>query len=99
MSKPRLIGQFETDQLGGINAQSKIPGDLEVGDHTAIVTVGDDTASVGFKVVDDPVGRASGSNPLPRTGRDSLTPVMSLFGLVFGVIAIRASRHRRRRLI
>jgi hypothetical protein len=99
MSQPRLIGQFETDQLGGVNAQSKIPNDLAVGDHTAIVTVGGDTASVGFKVVDDPTSRANGSNPLPRTGRDSLAPVLSLFGLVFGVIAIRAGRHRRRRIV
>jgi titin len=98
MSQPRLIGQFETDQLGGVNAQSKIPNDLAVGDHTAIVTVGGDTASVGFKVVDDPTSRSNGSNPLPRTGRDSLAPVLSLFGLVFGVIAIRAGRHRRRRI-
>jgi hypothetical protein len=98
MSQPRLIGQFETDQLGGVNAQSRIPNDLAVGDHTAIVTVGGDTASVGFKVVDDPTSRANGSNPLPRTGRDSLAPVLSLFGLVFGVIAIRAGRHRRRRI-
>jgi hypothetical protein len=99
MSQPRLIGQFETDQLGGVNAQSRIPNDLAVGDHTAIVTVGGDTASVGFKVVDDPTSRANGSNPLPRTGRDSLAPVLSLFGLVFGVIAIRAGRHRRRRIV
>ena len=98
MSRPRLIGQFKTDPLGGVNAQSKIPNDLPVGDHTAIVTVGGDTASVGFKVVDDPASRANGSNPLPRTGRDSLAPVLSLFGLVFGVIAIRAGRHRRRRI-
>jgi len=78
LSTPRLIGEFQTDTSGGISAQAKIPADLEVGDHTAIVTVGDESASIGFKVVDE--------FGLPTTGRGTNIAVWSLFGVVFGVI-------------
>ena len=92
MSTPRLIGQFQTDAAGGISAQAKIPADLEVGDHTAIVSVGTESASIGFKVVD-----AAPSTGLPRTGSGTSVGVLALFGIVFGVIFSQASVARRRR--
>ena len=93
MSTPRLIGQFQTDAAGGISAQAKIPSDLEIGDHTAIVTVGSESASIGFKVVD-----AAKDSGLPTTGRGTSIAVLALFGMVFGVIFSQASAQRRRRL-
>jgi hypothetical protein len=88
MSTPRLIGEFQTDTNGGVSAQAKIPSDLAVGDHTAIVTVGDESASIGFKVVDEA--------GLPTTGRGTDLAIWSLFGVVFGVIFRRSSVLRRR---
>jgi hypothetical protein len=62
MSTPRLLGRFETDVEGAAAIQTRIPDDLPVGGHTAVVSVGGDTASIGFRV-------AGGA--LPVTGIDS----------------------------
>ena len=51
MSTPRLISRFAVARDGGASAHAKLPTDLKVGSHTVVVTVGDEAASLGFRVV------------------------------------------------
>jgi hypothetical protein len=65
MSTPRLIGQFTVSASGGATAQAQLPDDLGVGSHTVVVTVGDEAASLGFRIVDE-----DSRSTLPVTGPD-----------------------------
>lgn len=81
MSEPRLLGSFQLDRSGAVAVQVRIPGDLPVGDHTAVVAVGEDAASIGFSVV--------GDSTLPVTGsRGVIPPVAILVVAVGGFLAI-----------
>lgn len=87
MSTPRLIGRFMTDVEGAAAVQTRIPSDLEVGGHTAVVSAGSDSASLGFRVV--------GGSRLPSTGTDSegALPWVVLV-LAVGGLAVLVDRRR-----
>lgn len=88
MSDPLLLDTFEVGADGGVAAQAEVPGTLEPGAHTVVVTVGDQAASLGFRVL--PVGT------LPSTGGDSSTVPMVLLLLAAGsLVALAASRRRQ----
>jgi LPXTG-motif cell wall-anchored protein len=92
MSTPRLLGRFRTDVTGGAAVQARIPSDLEVGEHTAVVSAGGDSASIGFRVVD---GASAMAGSLPSTGSDSegaLPWVVLLLSL--GGLAVLVDRRR-----
>ena len=59
MSTPRLIGEFKVADDGGASARATLPTDLELGDHTVVVTVGEEAASLGFRIVGDEVAQAT----------------------------------------
>ena len=61
MSKPRRIDSFTVDAHGGVSRQAKFPSSLPSGSHTIVVTVGDDAASLGFRILKD-------YTSLPKTG-------------------------------
>jgi len=90
MSTPRLIGDFQVGASGDIAEQATLPTDLGLGTHTVVVTVGNEAASLGFRVVD------SGALPaLPRTGRNSdLITVWSLVFLVGGALVLAIDRRK-----
>lgn len=92
MSTPRLISQFEVSEDGGASAQATLPSDLAVGEHTVVVTVGEEAASLGFRIVDDAFDFT-----LPVTGHDSDRVInWSLALLVAGVLLIVMKRRRLR---
>ena len=90
MSSPRLIGDFEVGESGDVREQAGLPTDLELGSHTLVVTVGDEAASLGFRVVDNSVRPT-----LPVTGgsNDGLV-VWSLTFLVAGALVLALDRRR-----
>ena len=51
MSTPRRINTFTVDANGGVSSQARFPTSLPFGSHTVVVTVGDDAASLGFRIV------------------------------------------------
>lgn len=94
MSRPRLISRFEVAEDGGASAQATLPSDLDIGEHTVVVTVGDEAASLGFRIVGD------GSQlTLPVTGHES-DPItnLSLALLVAGILLL-AIRRRHPHLV
>lgn len=89
MSTPRLISQFEVSEDGGASAQATLPSDLAVGEHTVVVTVGEEAASLGFRIVDER------QFSLPITGADGdLIENWSLASLVAGVLLLALNRRR-----
>lgn len=97
MSTPRLISRFAVARDGGASAHAKLPSDLKVGSHTVVVTVGDEAASLGFRVV----GKDSRSSiPVTGSGVDDLLElalvllVVSLLLLVVRRRAIKPTGQR-----
>lgn len=90
MSTPRLIGSFDVGESGDVREQAALPTDLGSGSHTLVVTVGDEAASLGFRVV------PNGVRPtLPVTGGgDDLIVVWSLAFLVAGALVLALDRRR-----
>ena len=88
MSDPLLLDTFEVGADGGVSAQAEVPGTLEPGAHTVVVTIGDQAASLGFRVL--PAGT------LPSTGGDNSTvPVLLLLLAAGSLVALAASRRRQ----
>ena len=80
MSTPRQLASFVLDASGSVAAQVQIPSDLPVGNHTAVVAVAGDSASIGFTVI---------PSTLPVTGsRGLLQPFAVLFAAVGALLAI-----------
>jgi LPXTG-motif cell wall-anchored protein len=86
MSSPRLLDSFAVGADGGVAVQAQIPTDLEAGDHTVVVAIDGQSASLGFRVLAPGV--------LPSTGQDS--PV-SYAVLVLAMGAFAALMVTRRR--
>lgn len=61
MSTPQRIDRFTVDSDGSASAHARFPSDLESGSHTVTVSVGDDSASLGFRITD-------GQSTTPMTG-------------------------------
>ena len=53
MSTPRLLKEFTVAGDGGAKAYAPLPRSLAVGSHTIVVTVGEDAASLGFRIIPD----------------------------------------------
>ena len=90
MSTPRLIGNFDVGESGDVREQAALPSNLGSGSHTLVVTVGDEAASLGFRVV------PNGVRPtLPVTGSSNdLIVVWSLVFLVAGALVLALDRRR-----
>lgn len=89
MSEPRLLGSFELDSSGSTSVQVRIPGDLPVGAHTAVVSVAADTASIGFEVI--PARR------LPTTGIETDRVAWAVLVTAVGALTALVGVGRRRR--
>jgi len=88
MSTPELIDTFAVDADGGVLTQAQIPSDLAAGEHTVVVAVDGQSASLGFRVL--PQGT------LPVTGSDSSTTAVLLVLVAVGsLIVLLASRRRK----
>lgn len=88
MSTPELIDTFAVDADGGVLTQAQIPSDLAAGEHTVVVAVDGQSASLGFRVL--PQGT------LPVTGSDSSTTALLIVLVAVGsLIALSASRRRQ----
>lgn len=77
MSTPRRINTFTVDANGGVSSHARFPSSLPSGSHTVVVTVGDNSASLGFRIVRDAPG-------LPGTGFP-VTKVLLLALLCFAL--------------
>jgi LPXTG-motif cell wall-anchored protein len=86
MSTPRLLDTFAVGADGGVAVQAQIPTDLEAGDHTVVVAIDGQSASLGFRVLSPGI--------LPSTGSES--PV-SYAVLVLALGAFAALMVTRRR--
>jgi hypothetical protein len=87
MSTPQLLETFEVADDGGVAAQSQIPSDLAAGDHTVVVTVGDQAASLGFRVLN--------SDVLPVTGGRTVPSSWVVLMLAVGGLAVLTGTRRR----
>jgi alpha-tubulin suppressor-like RCC1 family protein len=84
MSTPRRINSFTVDANGGVSSHARFPSSLPFGSHTVVVTVGDDAASLGFRIVKDYSG-------LPVTGFSTIYLLMlALVFLAFGFLVMEA---------
>lgn len=88
MSTPRLIGEFQVAKDGGAQASATLPKDLETGEHTVVVTVGDDAASLGFRIVGDIIARSTSKRSFGNAG------LASGFGLVAAFLLLLIARRR-----
>ncbi len=99
MSSPRLIHSFVVADDGGVQAHAQLPTDLGVGHHTVVVSVGDEAASLGFRMISSQVGStlhdpAAATLPVTGTSRpDHVTLAMLLvvIGLALAVLPRRTS--------
>ena len=90
MSKPRLLSQFAVSDDGGASAHATLPLNLEIGEHTVVVTVGGEAAALGFRIVND-----ESEIGLPTTGFESeLVVNWSLALVVAGLLSL-AMRRRK----
>jgi LPXTG-motif cell wall-anchored protein len=102
MSTPRLISDFSVGATGEVSEQAALPADLELGDHTVVVTAGDEAASLGFRLVAastqtgrDAEGVATGGT-LPATGSDSQQLAWAILLLAMGGLVFMTARRPRR---
>ena len=89
MSTPQRIKTFTVDDHGGVSSHARFPTSLPFGSHTVVVTVGDDAASLGFRIVKD-------SSGLPVTGfsmSDVLMLAFMLLALGFFVMNMQKQIH------
>ena len=89
MSTPQLLDTFTVGTDGGVAAQAAIPADLAPGEHTVVVAVDGQSASLGFRVLSAGV--------LPVTGGSSSLPsalavLLAAVG-AFGVLVVSRRRH------
>ena len=87
MSTPRLLDSFTVDTDGGVAVQAEIPSDLEAGEHTVVVAIDGQSASLGFRVLPE--------GTLPSTGQDGTPfPVAVLVLAVGGLAMLMVTRRR-----
>ena len=87
MSTPRLLDSFTVDTDGGVAVQAEIPSDLEAGEHTVVVAIDGQSASLGFRVLPE--------GTLPSTGQDGTPfPVAVLVLAVGGLGMLMVTRRR-----
>ena len=89
MSTPQLLDTFTVGTDGGVAAQAAIPADLAPGEHTVVVAVDGQSASLGFRVLS--------AGTLPVTGGSSSLPsalavLLAAVG-AFGVLVVSRRRH------
>ena len=87
MSTPQLLKTFEVADDGGVAAQSQIPAGIAAGDHTVVVTVGDQAASLGFRVLTPGV--------LPVAGNRTVPSSWAVLMLAAGGLAVLTGTRRR----
>ena len=90
MSKPRLLSQFAVSDDGGASAHATLPLNLEIGEHTVVVTVGGEAAALGFRIVND-----ESEFGLPTTGFESELVVNWSLALVVAGLFSLAIRRRK----
>jgi alpha-tubulin suppressor-like RCC1 family protein len=96
MSTPRLITDFAVGASGEVSQQAGLPTDLALGDHTVVVTVGSEAASLGFRLV--PATSAEGGglvDSLPATGQDGFAGSWAVLFLALGALTVLISTRRR----
>ena len=87
MSTPRLLDSFTVGSDGGVAAQAEIPSDLEAGEHTVVVAIDGQSASLGFRVLPEGV--------LPATGGESTPVPFAVLVLAAGGLAMLLVTRRR----
>jgi uncharacterized repeat protein (TIGR02543 family)/LPXTG-motif cell wall-anchored protein len=99
MSTPQLISSFDVGTSGEVAEQAALPTDLPLGDHTVVVTVGDEAASLGFRLVpaSTPTGGTGTGNTttLPATGSDGMAGSWAILFAALGALALLVSTRRR----
>jgi LPXTG-motif cell wall-anchored protein len=87
MSTPRLLDTFTVDTDGGVAVQAEIPSDLAAGEHTVVVAIDGQSASLGFRVLPEMT--------LPSTGSDSTPFPVAMLVLAVGGLAMLLVTRRR----
>ena len=87
MSSPRLLDTFTVGSDGGVAAQAEIPSDLEAGEHTVVVAIDGQSASLGFRVLPEGI--------LPATGGESSPVPFAVLVLAAGGLAMLLVTRRR----
>ncbi len=99
MSTPQLISSFAVGTSGEVAEQAALPTDLPLGDHTVVVTVGDEAASLGFRLVAATTpAEATGTGntaTLPATGSNGIAGSWALLFAALGALALLVSTRRR----
>jgi LPXTG-motif cell wall-anchored protein len=98
MSTPKLLKSLKVAADGKLAAQAQVPKDIAPGGHTVVVTVGDQAASLGFRVLSPKKVAATSKDArtLPATGSDSsMLPLVALVLAAGGVAVLAATRRRR----
>ena len=99
MSTPQLISSFAVGTSGEVAEQAALPTDLPLGDHTVVVTVGDEAASLGFRLVAATTpaeGTGTGNTAtLPATGSNGIAGSWALLFAALGALALLVSTRRR----
>jgi len=94
MSTPQLVSSFAVGTSGEVAEQAALPTDLPLGDHTVVVTVGDEAASLGFRLV-AATTPAGGTTTLPATGSNGIAGSWALLFAALGALALLVSTRRR----
>ena len=91
MSTPRKVGEFTVAPDGGVSSHAVLPSDLGAGQHTVVVTVGDEAASLGFRVIAD-----SNTPKIPTAGFHSGNLLQwALLSLLLGLSLLAVRRRQR----
>ena len=93
-SEPQLVGTFTTDTTGAFTAQFDLPADIEPGPHTIVLTLGNETKSVGIYIeANTPTVTTPTPATLPVTG--NTTPInWVILTLTLGAWTLLATRRR-----
>jgi LPXTG-motif cell wall-anchored protein len=98
MSTPKLLQSLKVAADGKLAAQAQVPKDIAPGGHTVVVTVGDQAASLGFRVLPPKkvTANSKSTRSLPATGPDtSMLPLVALVLAAGGVAVLAATRRRK----
>jgi LPXTG-motif cell wall-anchored protein len=98
MSTPKLLQSLKVAADGKLAAQAQVPKDIAPGGHTVVVTVGDQAASLGFRVLPPKkvTANSKSTRSLPATGSDtSMLPLVALVLAAGGVAVLAATRRRK----